>query len=350
MESSANLSQCPNCAGESPAVDSRLGEIARCIQCGEFFVQSDRRFENPIDKDFELQNAESQDHNSLRRYAGVGSGFVSILVHAAAFLVLSYVCFFDVDEDRNELVVVISDREEQPEENVVLTSTQPLLESMEVEGDVAAASTVAVQPTRTMADVELKIPDGFEIGQPSIGNGVGGHGHGGMFDGAAGAESVAFVIDASVSMRGGRMERALEQLFDSIRSLNEDQSFFLVFFNKKTYPMMWPAIERRLIPATEYNKERVIYWAKHVVPDNNTQPQNALRMALKLKPQLLYFLTDGEIPDSTIDIAKDHCTRVTRMNSVQISDVPFFVVQEKDLNPLLAEIAQIGGGTYRIVY
>ena len=108
---------------------------------------------------------------------------------------------------------------------------------------------------------------------------------------------------------------------------------------------MWPRIERRLIAATSHNKERVIDWARQVIPDQNTQPQNALRMALKLRPQLLFFLTDGEIPQSTIDIAEQNCSRVTRMHSIEIREN----LKLKELNPLLEEIAQIGGGTYRIV-
>lgn len=160
---------------------------------------------------------------------------------------------------------------------------------------------------------------------------------------------MAFVVDASLSMKGGRMERVLDELCTTIRSLEEEQSFFLVFFSNKTFPMMWPVKECHLIPASKHNKERVINWATQVVPSENTQPQNALRMALKMKPELLYFLTDGEIPDSTIDIAKDHCTRVTRIHSIEIRDELLLLIKEEDLNPMLAEIAQIGGGTYRIV-
>jgi hypothetical protein len=40
----------------------------------------------------------------------------------------------------------------------------------------------------------------------------------------------------------------------------------------------------------------VVKWIKTLKPDNDTAPEEALERALKLQPQVIYLLTDGEIP------------------------------------------------------
>ncbi len=45
---------------------------------------------------------------------------------------------------------------------------------------------------------------------------------------------------------------------------------------------------------------------KTLHPDGDTAPEDAIERALKMKPQVIYFLTDGEIPETTRDTAKKY--------------------------------------------
>jgi hypothetical protein len=53
------------------------------------------------------------------------------------------------------------------------------------------------------------------------------------------------------------------------------------------------------LPATTGNRDKAIKWIKKFQPDGDTAPEDAIERALKLKPQVIYFLTDGEIPNTT---------------------------------------------------
>lgn len=273
-------------------------------------------------------------------------------MHCLVMLLLGCIWFQSETEVEEMLTVAITSESsvelEKAEElqDVQLHLQTDSESSTAMSVDVFDTSSSQVDTTPVSSDVVLHVPENFgQAAPPHSGNEGGGQRGGGLFSGTETAESVAYVVDASGSMTGRRMDHVLSELHRSVSDLRDDQTFFLVFFSSKTFPMMWPRSERRLVRATQYNKRRVLDWARQVVPDQITRPQSALRMALKLKPQLLFFLTDGEIPVSTTEIAQQHRSRVTRIHSIEIRDN----VGVEESNPLLAELAEIGGGTYRIV-
>jgi hypothetical protein len=71
------------------------------------------------------------------------------------------------------------------------------------------------------------------------------------------------------------------------------------FFNGETHPMLGKQHFAALTPATPDNRAKVVKWIKTLKPDNDTAPEEALERALKLQPQVIYFLTNGEIPAAT---------------------------------------------------
>ncbi len=184
------------------------------------------------------------------------------------------------------------------------------------------------------------LPDG--VGALAGGNGRGSGGVGsGIFNGVCDGKSFAYVVDASGSMSGNRMRRVLEELKESVNSLEEHHRFFVVFFNKHTYAMMWPKIEKRLITADRRNKDRVLGWAFTVQPREETEPQRALRMALDLKPDIVFFLTDGDIPEETLRIVKKYRSRGTCVHTI--------CVGEDAAVPVMQKIAEVGQGAFLMV-
>ncbi len=184
------------------------------------------------------------------------------------------------------------------------------------------------------------LPDG--VGALAGGHGTGGGGVGsGVFRGLRDGKSFAYVVDASGSMSGNRMSRVLEELKGSVNSLEEHHRFFVVFFNKHTYAMMWPKIEKRLIIADRRNKDRVLGWAFTVQPQEETEPQRALRMALDLKPDIVFFLTDGDIPEETLRIVKKYRNRRTCVHTI--------CVGEDAAVPVMQKIAEVGQGAFLMV-
>lgn len=215
----------------------------------------------------------------------------------------------------------------------------------------AAPAEALLQSTVTASEISVTDPGQITSDNGTVPDGIGrlgsghGKGHGGrgagIFGGIGSAKSFAYVVDASGSMSGPRMALVLDELRQSLMSLKEDQSFFVVFFNERTFPMMWPKIEKRLIVAHQLNKERVINWAFTVEPNEATMPEQALRMALHLEPDIVFFLTDGDIPEGSLRIVKKYREDKTSVHTI--------CVGEEAAVPVMQEIAVVGHGEFLMV-
>ena len=177
----------------------------------------------------------------------------------------------------------------------------------------------------------------------SLGAGGGGSGRGvGFFGTRTRAESVVFVVDMSGSMNDQRrFDRAVDELIRSLNALDPSQKFFVFFYNSATYPMLNQQLAK-LMPATPAMRSKVIKWIKTLEPNGDTMPEDAIERALKLKPQVVYFLTDGEIPPETVGTAK----KFNREHKSVIHTIAF-VTQEGE--KMLKEIAKDNHGKYRFV-
>ncbi len=172
--------------------------------------------------------------------------------------------------------------------------------------------------------------------------GGGGGGHGvGFFGTTARAETVVFVVDMSGSMQGHRFDRALEELTRSLNKLQSTQKFFVFFFNNQTYPL-FDQHNPKLLPATAGTRARALKWLKSLHPDGGTFPEDAIERALKLKPQVIYFLTDGEIPETTRDVAQ----KWNGDRKVVIHTIAF---ETEEGAEMLRAIARDARGKYRFV-
>ena len=107
---------------------------------------------------------------------------------------------------------------------------------------------------------------------------------------------VVYVLDCSRSMNHPhdteaktRFKRMKVELIKSILGMGPESEFYLIFFNDFAIPMP----SRGLVQAAEQPKMKYLYWMKDLKAEGNTEPRVALQQALKLQPDILYFLTDG---------------------------------------------------------
>jgi len=149
-------------------------------------------------------------------------------------------------------------------------------------------------------------------------------------------ETFVFVIDNSSSMlEGGRLERAHGELRRAIARMSSPQKFHVIAFDHKTLELPWGPY----VTAGSENARRVGPWLSSLIQGEDTKPAGALRMAIGLKPDAVFFLTDGEFEHPTPGL-------VRAWNS---SGIPVHVI---DLNPSgdpepLQRIANDSGGSYR---
>jgi len=156
------------------------------------------------------------------------------------------------------------------------------------------------------------------------------------------ADTVVFVVDMSASMNDGpRFDRAVGELIRSLNALAPTQKFFVFFFNAVTYPML-DMRSAQLTPATPDNRAKVIKWIKTLQADNDTAPEDALERALKLQPQVIYFVTDGELPPTTRDSVK-------KFNHAHKTVIHTIAIGTEEGAEMLRAIAQDNGGKYQFV-
>lgn len=137
-------------------------------------------------------------------------------------------------------------------------------------------------------------------GSSSSRQGTGGSSSGVRFFGIAGDHlRIVYVIDCSGSMAAhGAMRRVKEELLESLSPLRPPHRFHLVFYNQSVTELKDRdgEIPSGLLPASDANRAHARQLIASVQPDGRTDHMPALRRALALKPDAIYFLTDAGEP------------------------------------------------------
>ena len=109
-----------------------------------------------------------------------------------------------------------------------------------------------------------------------------------------------YVIDRSGSMGGdgnAALKAAKAELLASIKKLESTHSFQIVFYND-TPTMFNPAGNGLAVFATDRNKDLAERFLDSISAQGGTEHEAALRMALKLKPDVIFWLTDADRPEA----------------------------------------------------
>lgn len=317
----------------------------------------------------------------------VVSFFVSVVFHSSVLLALAM--FVYQHAGSTELIDVIDAKfEPLPEPKPIILPDVSVVEQMSADDrtdtsqavkDVRELANTSDPPPLTVAFVSPKglIPaamprDGNGFGGDALegaGENVGalitpgdgseeeegetGEGEVGFFGTKAKGKSFVFIVDCSGSMRlpttipqprqplVTRFLRARTELLASLGQLSEDQTFYVFFYNHGTYPMFFPTPAEGLTPATTENLDLARTWIETVVPFGETDPREAFRLALALRPDVIFFLTDGIIPPVTRKVAKVNNKSRTRIHTIAIA-----IPGGQDI---LKGIAQDNQGRFRFV-
>ena len=123
-----------------------------------------------------------------------------------------------------------------------------------------------------------------------------------FFGAQAEGNRFVFVIDSSGSMRGPRWEALCKELIRALQSLSPDQDFFVISFDSMAHPMFGIAPPKgKFLKAVKKNVEQVQNWLRSIKHGKRTFPASAVGIAMKLEPDAIFLLSDGEINDSTVE-------------------------------------------------
>jgi len=178
--------------------------------------------------------------------------------------------------------------------------------------------------------------------------GEGGDGQGGtsLFGIWDRGERIVYVIDRSSSMQHyGKLDAARGELQSSLARLEASIEFQVLLYNQQVQPLNVRG-SQGLIRATVANKNLILRQSQMVLPEGGTQHVAALQAALRLKPTVVYFLTDAEAPGLTatqISATAGQLAGATRIHCIQFGEIPG---AGPTAGNWLQQLAQATGGKY----
>jgi hypothetical protein len=187
-------------------------------------------------------------------------------------------------------------------------------------------------------------------GGGSGGGSGGGHGRGigpgtEFFGAREQGQSFAYVIDCSGSMATrNALEVAKRELLASLNQLPPDTRFGVIFYNLRARVFTDPNGQQGLMPATAANKTRVENQLKLISADGGTDHMLALKTALGLKPEVVFFLTDADLITNN-----DVNEILADVRNSRIQAVEFGRGTDLGMQTPLRRMATTTGGTYRYI-
>jgi hypothetical protein len=167
-----------------------------------------------------------------------------------------------------------------------------------------------------------------------------------LFGAAAEGRSFVFVIDRSQSMGGdglGAIQAAAKELAGQIDQLSPEQTFQVVAYNQGIAYLSG----RELIAATDENKRKLIEFVKNLAAFGQTEHSRGLAAALRLKPEVIYLLTDAGDPhldNGQMRIVREQAAGRTTVHALHFGRGPL-----ESSEHFLARLAAENRGSYRYI-
>ena len=277
---------------------------------------------------------------------------VSILFHVGVFLVLLTLLMARAivkDPEADRVIIPDARLAENPRSLIDPAKQDPDLQADQQKRRAKKHQYKKQPPKNLLADVSAKKKNDLRIIGIGVGAGGGPSAHGisasggegpkATFYGSGGnAYKICYVIDRSGSLLDV-FDYLRDELKRSIRGLVPQQQFHVIFFSGGKPEEMPPG---KLVYATEANKEKAFKYLDAIVPGGQTQPAPALERAFKAKPELVYFMTDGDFQPTVLD-------RLRQLNRGKKIKINTFSFVFKPGEELLRQIAKEHGGRYKHV-
>ena len=192
--------------------------------------------------------------------------------------------------------------------------------------------------------------------QPSVSSGLGignqtGETTVSVFGTSGTGTKFMYVFDRSGSMEGAPMRAAKAELIRSLGSLDDRHQFNIIFYSSRNSWQPWQP-GRRLLAATEANKQNAVRFVAGIVADGGTEHFEPLLEAIAHRPDVIFFLTDGETHDDLtaaqlreIEQRNSRFGRGTQINVIQFGSGGFTDFPSRSLQRL----AEQNFGEYRYV-
>ncbi len=341
--------------------------------------------ENIFAAETEMRRSVSRSLPDWIPHAIVVSSLLSLAAHGFMLLVFAFTlrsCStapvgFGTEESR-EVGIIIKERGDSP--NAIVAGeprdgdqTDSVLDTATAQDEFSPKSATSEQPpVETLLPRDdsshrigpgVNLPGGASVTDPRqpVKSGTGSRpAASGTFGGVPGAafmgaqdhgSKVVFVIDASGSMTTkNSMQVAKAALVSSVQALEANQQFLVIFYDDKpTVLHLRDAHKPQLYAATEIHKTLAKQKIAGIQPGTGTQHVPALEMALKLRPDVIFFLTDAQEPpiyEGELVALRNLNNKTTRIHSIEFGVGPEISDAASPKN-FLRRLSRQNGGTYR---
>jgi hypothetical protein len=290
----------------------------------------------------------------------------SFLLHLAAVLVLAALLQPAGFGPKRPLELKLSEVEPLPDPELLVVREAPLPTNAgeRLSRDESDVFAEAGEPTDYFSPD--RVLSGGKSGAGLADSAKQGSGPGASFFGTvAYGDQFVYVVDISTSMDRGRgrsasqasrFVRAMAELRASIARLSAQQSFYVILFNGQTRRMFDDeAIFPRMLPATPENKQDLFDWLATIQTGSSTDPRQALRLGLSMRPSALFLLSDGEFNGeqnrlnagllngnpSVFEVIERHNRAQTPIHTIAYED--------KSSCKAMEQISQSTGGEYQFI-
>lgn len=156
-----------------------------------------------------------------------------------------------------------------------------------------------------------------------------------------------YAFDRSVSMTGAPLAAAKKQLLASLESLESTHQFQIVFFNHRLRAFDLTQGDNRVAFANERTRAAAAAFVGGITADGGTDRFLALRRALGMEPDVVFFLTDAD--DAMTGGEMQQIARLNGRVGAAICAIEFGRGPERGKDNFLKELARMTGGQYGYV-
>lgn len=290
---------------------------------------------------------------------------VSLIVHAVLFLALLYVVRHELvqgaaDEPIRQVGIVLKqasddgplfegeqDESDSPEQSMPGSFGESAMEALPTESELPSTESALPQlPALGMGALEaggVGHATAMARGGPTS-KSIGGEARVSVFGVEGVGTKFVYVFDRSISMEGAPLAAAKQQLIASLDSLESLHQFQIIFFNHE--PQVWDLTggQGRIAFATDRNKQLATKFVRSVTAQGGTSRQAALRIALSLRPDVVFFLSDADDPMPNVEV--DDMIQRARRDDTAIQCIEFGDGPSSHRENFLVQLARGTGGGY----
>ena len=168
---------------------------------------------------------------------------------------------------------------------------------------------------------------------------------------AQAARKIMYVVDASGSMLL-HLSGVLEELERSLRTLHPKQQFGVIFFQQNDAIVVPPV--KKLVHATAVNIDSTLKWIRtsgKVIPSGGSNPIEAMEVAVRMKPDVIYVLSENitgagryEVPVDELLQSLDELNPIDTRNGLRPVQINCIQYVTEDPMGTMRKIAEIHGG------